>query len=334
MDIPKSLLEISQKVGADKLLVQGPGGNISYKNDNILYIKSSGQKLVDAKKRNIFVKTDLDKILYSIVNDKEDPLDNSWDTEGGLKPSIETTLHALMPFKCVLHVHCVNTISWLVRKDFYNSIVPLLKGIKWEVVKYKKPGKQLTNAVREVVKNDFPEVILLSNHGLVAGSNSPEEVYQLVKNISNRLAVKPNLIPDLNHTIKSKYIIDTGYKLPQFEELHKLAFSKQAISIITGGVLFPDQAVFLGTKWYILNDEREINNLKHSNSFKKGIIIFPNKGILIPFDFQLTEEELLYSILLIVQRIPSNTDINYLTDREENELLNWNAEKYRKLINK
>ena len=181
LDLPQSLLEISQKVGEDKTLIQGPGGNISFKKDKFLYIKGSGQKLENATKKNIFVKTNLDKILKSISNNEEDPLADSWNTKDSIKPSIETTLHALMPQKCVLHVHCVNTISWLVREDFYNEIAELLKGISWRFVEYKKPGIDLTRAVKKEIKKTFPEVILLCNHGFIAGANTPEEVYELVK---------------------------------------------------------------------------------------------------------------------------------------------------------
>ena len=34
-----------------------------------------------------------------------------------LRPSIETTVHALMPQRVVVHVHCVNTIAWAIRSD-------------------------------------------------------------------------------------------------------------------------------------------------------------------------------------------------------------------------
>ena len=72
MEIPASLIEITEKVGNDINLVQGPGGNISYKNDGFMYIKASGTKMSDVKKRNIFVKTDHIKIIKGIENEDKD----------------------------------------------------------------------------------------------------------------------------------------------------------------------------------------------------------------------------------------------------------------------
>ena len=41
-------------------------------------------------------------------------------------------MHALMPHKCVLHVHCVNTLSWVVQENYQNKISFLLKGENWK----------------------------------------------------------------------------------------------------------------------------------------------------------------------------------------------------------
>ena len=56
LEIPISLVEITEKVGKDINLVQGPGGNISYKNENFMFIKASGMKMSDVKQKNILLK--------------------------------------------------------------------------------------------------------------------------------------------------------------------------------------------------------------------------------------------------------------------------------------
>jgi rhamnose utilization protein RhaD (predicted bifunctional aldolase and dehydrogenase) len=47
----------------------------------------------------------------------------------GLRPSIETTVHALMPQRVVLHVHCVDTISLAVRAEGPRAFADLLDGL-------------------------------------------------------------------------------------------------------------------------------------------------------------------------------------------------------------
>ena len=51
----KELSEFCNKVGKDFFLVQGVGGNVSYKSNDKLIIKASGVSLKDALNNNIFV---------------------------------------------------------------------------------------------------------------------------------------------------------------------------------------------------------------------------------------------------------------------------------------
>ena len=128
MEISKTLINITEKIGRDINLVQGPGGNISFKSNGFMYIKASREKMSNAKNKNIFVKTDHNKILSSIKNNDKDPIKNSWDKRSSMRPSIETTMHALMPHKYVLHVHCVNTLASL-QKITKKKIKKFLRGI-------------------------------------------------------------------------------------------------------------------------------------------------------------------------------------------------------------
>ena len=176
-------------------LVQGPGNNISFKNDSNLFIKASGTKMSDAKKKNIFVEVDLKKINLALENNEPDPIKNSYKKEQGMRPSIETTMHAIMPHKYVLHVHCVNSLSWIVQKNYESKIYPLLKNIKWISVPYKKPGLNLSNALRANKKYN-PDVIFLSNHGIIAGAETAQKVLKLIRKVSESLSPfkKDNII--------------------------------------------------------------------------------------------------------------------------------------------
>ena len=55
----EELKSISTRMGKDKTLIQGPGGNTSLKEGNVLYVKASGKKLSEANKENIFVPINL-----------------------------------------------------------------------------------------------------------------------------------------------------------------------------------------------------------------------------------------------------------------------------------
>ncbi|TGV14231.1 class II aldolase, partial [Mesorhizobium sp. M4B.F.Ca.ET.143.01.1.1] len=65
----------------------------------------------------------------------------------GLRPSIETTVHALMPQRVVLHVHCVDTISLAVQADGEAEVARRLDGIEWAWVPYFRPGLPLARGI-------------------------------------------------------------------------------------------------------------------------------------------------------------------------------------------
>ena len=201
MEISKSLINITEKIGRDINLVQGPGGNISFKKDGFMYIKASGEKMSDAKNKNIFVKTDHNKILSSLKKNDPDPIKNSWEKSSLMRPSIETTMHALMPHKYVLHVHCVNTLSWVIQENFQEKIDIYLEGINWISVPYKKPGLNLSKEIKKIIRETKVDVILLGNHGIVAGAESAESVFEIIKSISEKL-----YLSELNKNTVDLYI--------------------------------------------------------------------------------------------------------------------------------
>ena len=53
-------------IGKDPLLVQGAGGNVSWKDGDTLWVKASGTWLADATEKDIFVPVDLPYLLSLI----------------------------------------------------------------------------------------------------------------------------------------------------------------------------------------------------------------------------------------------------------------------------
>ena len=187
MQIPISFFDTTEKIGNDINLVQGPGGNISYKEGDFMLIKASGVNMSDVKKKNIFIKTNHRKILNAIEKKEKDPIKNTWEKIIKNMTSIETSMHAIMPHKVVLHVHCVNTLSWIVQENYLEKIKVILKDENWISIPYKKPGVSLSKEIKNRIDRKKFDVILLSNHGIVIGADTPEKVYELTKRISNSL---------------------------------------------------------------------------------------------------------------------------------------------------
>ena len=333
MKVPDSLIEVTFRVGNDINLVQGPGGNISFKQAGRLLIKASGTKMADVKKKNIFVEVNLNKIISAMNENDVDPIKNSYKNVENIKPSIETAMHAIMPHKYVLHVHCVNTLSFIVQKNFEKKLSQLIKNFNWTSIPYIKPGVDLANALREKIKNEKPDVIFLSNHGLIAGAETAMDVFNIIKSISQKLSFFIFKKYPFNIQKLEPFLSCKNYKLPKFDDIHQLALSEKYSSKVLKGTLFPDQAVFLKDGIVIMNNIEAINNLSKNNETNLPVILIPNVGTLIPKNFREANEDNLLGLCMIILRIPNTARLNYLTTEEKNDLINWDLEKYRQKIN-
>ena len=58
MKLPPEFVSLSQEIGVQPLLVQGPGGNTSVKIDGQMWVKASGTELAEALDKSIFVAVD------------------------------------------------------------------------------------------------------------------------------------------------------------------------------------------------------------------------------------------------------------------------------------
>src|SRR5215475_11821634 len=141
------LKAMSARVGRDPLLIQGAGGNSSLKREGVLWVKASGTWLQDAEKAAIFLPVDLElaRRRFSSGEEKVAAI-SSAGTPAGLRPSIETSLHAFLPQSIVLHVHSVNALAWCIRAEGAPALGERLDGLNWAWLPYCRPGLPLPRA--------------------------------------------------------------------------------------------------------------------------------------------------------------------------------------------
>ena len=327
-------LNSTADIGNNFNFVQGAGGNTSYKYKDSMLVKASGLKLKNAAKEDIFVEVNLKELKNNLKNKKSDPLKGTWDESKGLKPSIETYMHAILPHKYIFHVHCLNTLSFLVQKGFEKQFSTIFKNFKYAVIKYEKPGILLAEEIEKSLENFVPNIIFLSNHGLVVGSDCLDEVLEILYFVSNNLSNLQTQNKLIDKDKLKAISINSKFRPPKYEGANQIALSKRNIEIIKGGSLFPDQVVFLGKDPFVVFDSKNLQNIiSYKNSKKLQTIIIPELGILVPKNIKKESEELLLALNLIISQIPNNVEINYLKKEEENELINSQEEKYRLELN-
>ena len=172
----KKLKDLSVNIGTNNRFIQASGGNTSFKSGNKMWVKASGKQLKDANKENIFVCLENKEKLNCLIDKDLNSIQLKQIGLNPLKSSIETLLHAIMPYGFVIHSHPLDVIRETVIIDNYENISKLMFGYKWTIVDYKKPGKQLANEVFNKIENRDIDVVLLSNHGLIVGGDKAIEV--------------------------------------------------------------------------------------------------------------------------------------------------------------
>jgi len=190
--IETQIKKFCAEIGNESLLVQGAGGNVSWKDEGTLWIKASGMWLVDAESKEIFVPVNLEHLQASIEKKSFHitPLVNRTSV---LRPSIETLMHALMPHRIVVHLHSIEILAYLVRPNFRQQLnMAIGNRINFECVDYHKPGQELAKSIYEVLNHNLSvDVIFLRNHGVVIGGENVDEIRNLLFEINRRLKSRP-----------------------------------------------------------------------------------------------------------------------------------------------
>ena len=337
------LLALSARVGADPLLVQGPGGNTSLKVDDTLWIKASGTWLARAGTEDVFVPVALGPLLDAF--EAGDPAAEKGvefvveaANPGGLRPSIETMVHAVMPHRVVVHVHCVETLAHAVLAGAEAALAPKLDGLDWTWVPYVRPGRPLA---REIVARGGPrsEVLVLGNHGLVVAADTATAAAALVDDVRARLAVpsrRPEGRPGLGEL--RSLAADTGYAPPGDGRCHDVALDPVALASVDGASLYPDHAIFLGAGTTVARAGESVDAVLGRareggpDAAPPVAILFPERGVLAREDASPGALALLRCLADVASRLPGPDALRRLSAAQEHELLNWEAEAYRRAL--
>lgn len=308
-----ALSRVSAAIGSNRLLVQGAGGNTSVKDHDVLWVKASGCWLAQAMSDPIFVPLDLPRLREALAAG-----DQACETcvdfvradlsPPGLRPSIETTLHAGLPQRYVIHIHCIETISHVVLADGRARVTRLLDGLKWQWVPYRRPGLPLFQALEPGA-----DVYALANHGLVVAADELDTAVELAAEVRRRLA-RPHLGASPQRAASPAR---SGYRPADAPALAPYAVEKAC-----SGTLYPDHIVFLGSGAADLATAAE----------RAPLILVPDAAPLLRDDLTPAQVAMAQCLADVAVRLASEDEPRYLTEPEEYALTHWDAERYRQTL--
>jgi len=285
-----NLIAHSARMGSDPNLVQAGGGNTSWKNGSTIFIKASGKRLTDALTEDIFTQVEYGSLSSSeIVNCKDFGRFTTMD----LAPSIETNFHIILQGQFVTHLHSLGSIALGVSLMEIDIFLSQLVQKSFVSVPYARPGVQLAKQIIGTV-GYLDKHLVLENHGVIFSAESIEgiesAVYRFEKNVVSFFS---NLATSENY--------------PSW------------IEILSGGVLTPDEAVFLGSLPFT---KSELPLPKLITIKSDGTVIFP-EGI------SNDKVDLANFYVRVAKLIERKTQVRYISSDEVNALVNWDREKLR-----
>ena len=335
-------VQLSKYCGERYDLVQAGGGNISFKIDNFLFIKSSGCLLSDMEINKNYVclnKTNIEQNLKNIIteNKKQRELESKLLCDESIlflkkfKPSIETTMHSLTK-KYTVHLHPLQFLSICALENCYELLKKKFKNFCF--IHYFTPGIDV--ALELLKKYNGENLIFLQNHGIVITSDNIEEIYEILENTINQLEniIEKNFddYKQTNYISKLMNKITNNLTISYLsDDIYLKNISNTCINMYP---FFPDKLVYCGIDIANLNNNYDVD--------QENIINYQNKYNELPKIFYLNQkiyinsnsikkcieiESLLKSHILCYHQ---NNII--LSNKENNYLNNWDAEKYRKKL--
>jgi len=327
----------SSLLGKNFDLVQGAGGNTSIKlENNKMWVKASGMWLSDADEKNIFCEVDYSIVRENIKRRPKSLVSGAYDDSLSLRPSIETVLHALLQQKVVFHVHSLSAISWLVVEGNDQSIGEILNGISWVRVPYAKPGVDLATLCLDALKKrPNAEVILLDNHGLVVAGESVEAAYSLTLEVHSKLERSSRKFKKPDISLLQEKCANTDFAPSSSLLLHQIALFKDIVQKSCAGTLYPDHVVFLGPGVTALKKSQRLENFVHKSDLTaySPIVIIEDAGVLVPKNISPAASLMADALSSVLLRVPESASLKYLTPSDVNELMHWEAEKFRQKVN-
>lgn len=367
--VMQDFIKISKYAGMRNDLAQAGGGNTSVKLDEeIMLVKSSGIQLADVNDKTGYSKvnyrqitdyfaqhigtmpTDADAEEKVFTEEAGKELLQHAHIEGG-RASIETFLHAVTG-KYTLHSHPMLVNILTARKDGREILHELFPQSIW--IPYRKPGAALAETYYRLFKerrSQGPdgEIIFLANHGLVVSGENGDFVIEKTEQVLSKI-------------VDHLHIEELQEENRRYAEATALYRTIQQIDVLSGQIVYVSENKYLSEEFagkYLIDE----GNWEHA--FCPDCVVYGNKKLLhLPkqytkqdiLDFigkygapvlvyregqvyilaesvkKAQEIENVMSFAARVQYYNIGQEMNYLSDTQEDELLNWDSEKYRRSL--
>lgn len=352
----QDFIKISKYAGMRNDLAQAGGGNTSVKlDDRVMLVKSSGFQLADVNEKTGYSTVDYRKIVdyfkENVEAHEEDVLTEEVGKEllkeaqiEGERASIETFLHAVTG-KYTLHSHPTLVNILTAREGGMEILHTLFPNAVF--VPYRKPGAALAETYYKLYRKKQAEgadgsVIFLANHGLVVSGGDGDQVIEVTGQILGKIA---------------EYL---GVDDSAYQAATVLFQTMQQIDVLAGNIVYLSENRYLSKEYA---GSRLVEKGLWEHAFCPDCVVYGNKKLLwlkkdygkqdfIEFVEQYGVPALIYyegyfyivaesvrkaqeieNVMSFAARVQCGNAgyrMNTLSEAKKDELLNWDAEKFRR----
>jgi hypothetical protein len=269
--------------------------------------------MADAMREDILIPLDLAEVR-ACVRQKVDPAARY------ARASIETAMHAVLPHRVILHVHCVNTIAWAVRQDARVQLEQQLNGLRWQWISYVPSGLPLAQEIEKLLSaSGDSDVLVLGNHGLVIGGDDCSSVEGLMSEVGQRLAICPRSAQPADYDSLAEIADDLAWDLPNDDQVHALGTDAISRAVLSRGILYPCQAMLSNSNTPALFESIPCparRNQWESRYSSRPFLIIEGRGVIVSKTMTRAERKMISGLAQVVQRISSSAALHYLTEVE------------------
>ena len=340
------LKAISKYAGMREDLVQAGGGNTSVKiADERMYIKASGYQLADVSTESGCALVNPQKIVDFFTSMPLEQVGKEQEKEildrafiEGERPSIETFLHAITD-RVTLHTHPVSVNILTSRSTGMDELKSLFPEAMF--VPYATPGISLAKEYFRVWQDNGRkqcEIIFLKNHGLIISGKTAEhviarneEVMEILANYLDMADYPAYRTATQIYTILAE--VCGGGDIVYLSQNRYVYEAYHLMKNIWHHEMCPDCIVYCGKKILELKDGHWEKDIKeYCTKYGKPAVIKCQDSfyIMAPTVKKAKEIESILSFSAQVALGNFDKKMDILPDTEQDFLLGWDAEKFRR----
>jgi rhamnose utilization protein RhaD (predicted bifunctional aldolase and dehydrogenase) len=190
---------------------------------------------------------------------------------------------------------------------------------------------------QHLLKNPDIEAVFLKNHGVIVGAENLPRIDETLRLLIQCLCMQPPLMESAaldNPKIRFANLNQTSYRICPNQQLHALACNTELYQrLINSWAICPDHVVFLGADALCIdNNENLINTITSLNSMPPFVFV-KDVGVLENCEATPAQRAQLTFYFDVMMRQMSGQKLETLSQEQTENILDWDAEKYRISIN-